>query len=48
MKTIQITSTKAQNLVVKHDFNRASFHKDKKRANKQSSRHLKHKGQGYE
>ncbi|AHY25239.1 hypothetical protein AVV36_gp171 [Pectobacterium bacteriophage PM2] len=36
------------NLVAKHDFNKSSVHKDKKRAEKESNRKQKHKGQKYE
>jgi len=38
----------ALNFVAKHDFNRASFHPDRKRENKESKRTFKHKGNGYE
>ena len=36
------------NFVAKYDFNKASVHKDKKKAVKESSRKQKHKGKNYE
>ncbi len=36
------------NLVAKHDFNKASVHKDKKKTKMQSKRKQKHKGNHYE
>lgn len=36
-----------QNWVAKHDFNRASVHKDKKKHEKESQRKQKHKGKGH-
>lgn len=36
------------NLVAKHDFNKASVHKDKKKNLKESKRKQKHKGKGYD
>lgn len=36
------------NLVAKHNFNKASFHKDKKKAFKESNRKQKHKGKVYD
>lgn len=35
------------NLVAKHDFNKASVHKDKKKSELQSKRKQKHKGEDY-
>lgn len=35
------------NLVAKHDFNKASVHKDKKKVELQSKRKQKHKGKDY-
>lgn len=37
------SNQKTNNLVAKHDFNRASIHKDKKKASQESSRKQKHK-----
>lgn len=36
------------NLVAKHDFNKASVHKDKKKTQELSKRKQKHKGKDYE
>lgn len=36
------------NLVAKHDFNKASVHKDKKKNFKESNRKQKHKGKSYD
>lgn len=36
------------NFVAKHDFNKAAVHKDKKKAEKNSARKQKHKGQKYD